>query len=472
MVVYTTSSQDRGTEVKPMAIDTSIYGTLESPFEKFDPFAIAKQGTSLKKLMLETEQMPEQHRSAMQSAEQQRAASRAAVAAQEQATGETGRQINASKRIADIVKANMVVGKDGKVNKNSRAIANQMASEGLPTEAAFKYLSDAIKTEHEGFKTESDKTDWLRAQGLTAANFMRNAKSPEEAMNMAKAFLDGDSAVVGPEKAQQFYQGMFGALQPGEDPREAAKRISTSISISELQERNLIPGGLSTDQVDPKSALNAKDRKILAAMGINVPEGTSREQLLNLAPFKKMIEGAIPSEGTLVSGIDEAAQASVARQPYTEALGYEAALKQAIAIGTRVGSTVEEAIDKWIGQDPRRQVVRNALNDYNNRNNASVKLADGVDAAFATLRTEEGKLRAAEAAGRTKATSTNLRDAAAGVTPAAKPAAKPAATARLKKLTPGVSYEQYGGKYYLYTGGNANSGGSWKKMPDSWKPKE
>lgn len=384
-----------------MAIDPSIALHVGQNVPQFDPIGAAQKGLALRKLATEVKYQPQ----VIQSELDARAAELAQI---KQDTEEKERQIAGSRRMAEIVKNNTTVDKNtGKITKDSRRIAELAAIEGLPTEVVFKYTGDAVRSEVDQFKSDSDKEAYLRNQAFIAANLMRNAKTPDEAIRIAQGFRAGDAKAVG-DRANEFYDSLFGRFDASMDPRAAARSISTSLSISELAERGLIPGGVSTSQLDPNSKVNARDRMLLKSVGIDVPEGTTREQLNNLPPFRKFIEGAIPSEGTLTEGLSEAGEAQAARVPYTAALSVQDEVKQLAR--TRGGSLATDVWNKLVGQDPRYAQVQAAIDDYNKRNGTDISISkDGVDAVFARLNSQDVKLRKLQESGAAKATSVNLR---------------------------------------------------------------
>lgn len=385
-----------------MAIDPSIALRVNENVPQFDPMGAAAKGLNLRRLATEVQYQP-------QIIQADLAAKEAALEQMKQENAERQRQLAGSRRMADIVRENTTIDKNtGKITKDSRRIAELAAIEGLPTEVVFKYAGDAVRTDADQFKTDSDKDTYLRNQAFLASNLMRNAKTPDEAIRIAQGFKAGDAKVVGDDRAGQFYDTLFGAFDARTDPRVAARNISTSLTISELQERGLIPGGLSTSQLDPKSKLNARDRMLLKGVGIDVPEDMTREQLNNLPPFRKFIEGAIPSEGTITEGINEAGEAQAARVPYAAALSVRGEIQQLAK--TKGGSIATDVWNKLIGQDPRYAQVQAAIDDYNKRNGTDVSIAkDGVDAVFARLSSQDTKLRKLQESGAAKATSANLR---------------------------------------------------------------
>lgn len=386
-----------------MAIDPSIALRAGQGIPQFDPIGAATKGLSLRELATRVQYQP-------QVIEQELAASRASTAQIEQATAERERQYAGSRRMAEIVKANTAVDpKTGKITKDNRAIAELAAAEGLPTEVVFKYTADAVRNDADQFKTDADKDTYLRNQAFLAANLMRNAKTPEEAIRIAQGFKAGDSKVVGDDRAGNFYSTLFGQFDANVDPREAARNLSTSLSISELQERGLIPGGTSTQQLDPKSKLNNRDRALLRSLGISAPEDMTREQMLNLPGIKELTAGltttqvtsTLPTVETRERGMEQEGEAKAERKVYTEVLGLQDKYKQAIA--TRPGMKLQEFIDKFITQSADRSSIQGAIDDYNVRNpNAHLSLNDGVDAVFARLRQQDAKLGSRQTTGKEK----------------------------------------------------------------------
>jgi hypothetical protein len=389
-----------------MAIDPNIALQAGRNVPQFDPFTTATTAVNLKKLMTDQKYQEQLIQQRLASERASQLSTEASTAQQLQTTAEESRQLGGSKRLAEIMKLYATVDpKTKKISINHRDVASHAASEGLPVEAVFNNLSKAITNEAGALKNDADKEIFLRRNAGIAADLVRTARDESHASEILNTFVQGDSRVVGEDKAAPFYTSLFGA--PGQ-LKANAKNVATGMSISELAERNLIPGGTSTEQLDPKSKLNAADRLVLSRLGINVPEGTTREQIVNNPVLNKFLQGIVPSEGTRTGGLDEAGSAAAVRKTYEGAFQAAREFKQVFA--TKIGSLASAKIAELVTQDPRYASIQAAVDEYNKAKGTEISIAkDGLDPVLAKLQARDNELRSVQESGVNKATAGDLR---------------------------------------------------------------
>lgn len=456
-----------------MALNTNLFA--QEPVQvAIDPSAGIERGMKLRQLALQSQQQEIINKYQPQIFQGQISAAEAALAQQQQATAEQGRQFAGSRRLAEIAKLHTSVdAKTGKLNVNKEGILHQALAEGVPFEAVGSIAKEVATVKEQDLSDETKRQDYTNNRLYELDHLLRVQKTPEAAAGMMASAEQRLAQIVGPEKAKELLASRYGT-----DPTQVVQRanINASSGISPAQQeqfkisntqlaqgwanigvaqQQLIQAGAanltSPDALDPKSAVSEAYRNLAIRAGAK-PE---QVQGLNAAQMHR-IPGVTELIGSVIPSAPARAEALVASGGYKTD---QAIIDQGTSVISnefrsrygKPGSITRSLWNQYVEQDPRYAAINAAIEKYNANNpNSKLDILDGFDAIDRRLKIESQRLGSKATTTREVAATPNLSQSAQKTEPQQKPG------------TPKIGQTAtYNGATWIYTGKGANNG--WEK---------
>ncbi len=415
-----------------MAIDPSISLAAGPAVPEFDPFGAATKGMNLALLAMRPQQIQQQ----LALGEQEILKAKEEVTRQrrENVIGEETYQ--GEKTLREIIKRNVkaVEGSSGKLNVDHRAVALEASQAGLPTAVVWNHLSKAAENESAQFKNDKDRYDFVERNAASSLDIVRTLKDPASAVTVLKGMIDADARATGMpiDVVAKQYEKWFGGLGPNENIVQRAENVRKGLTVSpqqaianqQAQERigieqfGAITSRLgeyraqdesftSPDAKNANSDVSKNMRAILGGFGYTVDPTLSSFDIMRNPVYKAIIDSNIPSAGARVQAKEGAAVTGATATVVENAIASAEIIGK--KFGTRAGSITQDAVNKFVMQDPEFARLQAAIDEYNKRNGTDISIAkDGIAAVRSRLLVEREKLRAIEKSQKEVSTTTAI----------------------------------------------------------------
>lgn len=367
---------------------------------QFDPLKYARQGVELGLLGAKPYEIAQELQKGAQ-----------AIRETDRAYAMQTRKDDQRKRLSEIVKGFVTKDKNGKETFDHEGAVRAAQAEGIDPDTLSSVESNWLSNASTSLKTNAERQDFLNKWRTNTYNNARRM-NPQEALAYVKRRVDESAKSFGVEPAEE-YKNVMADLGVDEtspfDPSSLPDRLNRAATVRSIDvkgERGLMSAGTSTEQLDPKSTLNAAGIKLLRDAGFNIPEGATVGQLMTIPgveaaliklPLEERASYIVPT-GERAAGHAAEVGAKVERVPYDNAISL--ADKYKTEILGKPEAVIKDFLARLTSNEDRAR-IQGAIDDYNTRNPAAkISMSDGVGPVFARLRQQQAKFETAQQAGR------------------------------------------------------------------------
>jgi len=421
-----------------MAIQPDIALSAGANVPPVDVAGTLQKAATLRNLMTANEYQPA---ILQQKLSTEASAQRATDLANEQAT----RELDAKKRLADIMRSNSSVdAKSGVISVDYGTATKQAASEGYDVGTVLGLADKAATTAQNQIKTADDARKFAESVYAPVDNLLRVQTDPLKAAQTAHGAIEVVSKAIGQEAARSLASKYWSVPeQPpvdpqtgqvdvagvgahlikqaqtnskaGISPQQAISNAQTQESLAQGRE-SLAQGGAagvtSPEARDPTSQISQQAQEDYLAANPTADRGRvkrlSAANLQHLSTTSNLTASVIPTAGERVAA--KGAEAKTGGDVDVIDAGLKALPSLQQNFGSKFGSMSQDAYNRLVTQNPALGSADAAITAYNLRNGTNLSLrTDGAAAVQNALTTERSRLSRVSQAQGEVATSPTLK---------------------------------------------------------------